>query len=124
MMVEFLKKNAEAFCENAKDLFRKGILNLAAFNIEQGFQLYLKYFLAIKLGEYPKTHSLRELFKEASKLCRKLWEFYLDNTGGIGNIESAYIMSRYLPTEFTNAEVEEMMRLFEKFKEVLRSCLS
>ena len=120
----YLKRNSMSFYSNARDLFHKGELNLAAFNIEQAMQLYLKYLLAVKLGDYPKTHSLRRLFKEAGQMCPKLEEFYRINANVIGNIESAYIMSRYFPVDYTIHEVEEMLRVLERFMRVVEECLT
>lgn len=120
---DFLRENAESFWRNAKQLFEQGEYNLAAFNIEQAFQLMLKYFLAIKIGDFPRTHSLRRLFREAESLCSSLGSFFVNNINVIGNIESAYIASRYYPIKFEAIEVKEMLGVFEKFLEVLDECL-
>jgi len=48
-----LKKNAESFYKNARQLYEQGEYNLAAFNVEQAFQLMLKYLLASKVGISP-----------------------------------------------------------------------
>jgi len=120
---EFLRKNADSFYRNAKHLFKQGEYNLAAFNLEQAMQLMLKYLLASRLGEFPRTHSLRRLFREVKTLCPELWEFYEGNASVVGNIESAYIASRYYPVDFQEVEVREMLSAYEKFLEVLRGCL-
>jgi len=120
---KFLRKNADSFYRNAKHLFEQGEYNLAAFNLEQAMQLMLKYLLASKLGEFPRTHSLRRLFREVKTLCPELWEFYEGNASVVGNIESAYIASRYYPVDFQEVEVREMLSAYEKFLEVLRGCL-
>lgn len=67
---ELLKKRALEFLENAKENLEKKRFDLAAFNAEQSLQLLLKYFLFIKAGDYPKTHSLKTLFKLASEFCQ------------------------------------------------------
>jgi len=38
------------------ELFEKKVYNLSAFNLEQAAQLWLKYLIAKKLGEWPQTH--------------------------------------------------------------------
>ncbi|RLG39479.1 MAG: DNA-binding protein [Thermoproteota archaeon] len=120
---EFLRKNADSFYRNAKQLLEQGEYNLAAFNLEQAMQLMLKYLLASRLGEFPRTHSLRRLFREIKDLCPRLWEFYEDNASVVGNVESAYIASRYYPVDFQEVEVREMLSAYEEFLEVLRGCL-
>ncbi len=120
---EFLRRNAEGFYRNARQLFEGGEYNLAAFNLEQAMQLMLKYILASRLGDFPRTHSLRRLFREVGTLCPGLWEFYESNASVVGNVESAYIASRYYPVEFQEVEVREMLSAYEKFSGVLRGCL-
>ena len=44
---------------------------LAAFNIEQAVQLYIKAKLLELLGEFPRTHSLVMLLRGLSKVFRK-----------------------------------------------------
>jgi len=68
--IEFLKKRAEQFLRNAKDLFEKEMCALAAFNLEQAAQLYLKYALFRKIRRFPKTHSLREFLTGLGKVYK------------------------------------------------------
>ena len=116
----FLRENAESFYRNAKQLYEQGEYNLAAFNVERAFQLMLKYFLAVKVGDFPRTHSLRRLFREVKDICPQLGDFYLENASVIGNAESAYIASRYYPIRFEGVEVDEMLKVFEEFLEVIK----
>ncbi|RLI89634.1 MAG: hypothetical protein DRO65_03930, partial [Candidatus Altiarchaeales archaeon] len=90
-MVEFLKENANAFYRNAKRLLNEQEYKLAAFEIEQSLQLYLKYFLARKIGDFPKTHSLKRLFEECIRFCPEIKKLFEDNINTIGDIEGAYI---------------------------------
>jgi len=82
MKGDFLRERALKFLENGKYLFSKGI-DLSAFNIEQFCQLILKYKISELVGDYPKTHSMKKLF---------------ENISVIGNIENAYVSSKYLPS--------------------------
>jgi len=123
MEYEFLKKNADEFLKNAEYLMEKGVLNLAAFNIEQAVQLYLKYLLAKKIGEFPKTHSIKRLIFECSKFCRELGRILKENINTIGEIEVAYISSRYYPIEFLEDEVKNMLNVAVKIREVVLKCL-
>ncbi len=111
MKVDFLKKRAEQFLKNAGNLFKKGVYALAAFNFEQALQLYLKYYLFLKLKDFPRTHSIRILLIEIGKVytkeleIRKLIE---ENISLIADLEQVYITSRYLPAEFNKNQIEKM----------------
>jgi len=112
--VEILKERAFKFLRNAETLFQNGVLDIAAFNIQQFVELYLKYRLFLLTGDYPKTHSIKRLLKEIGKSCKKEAEikhFMEHNIDGISNIENAYITSRYIPSEFEEKEVENMLKL-------------
>jgi len=121
--VEYLKERAEEFLDNAKYNFSKGFYNLAAFCVEQFFQLYLKYFLAKTVGYYPRTHSISELLKESGKVCEELYEFYRARALEVSSIEDAYISSRYIPRRFDRETVKAMLALIDEFKEVMGKCL-
>ena len=73
--MEFLRDNADAFLRNAEKLLEDGEFKLAAFNSEQAVQLYLKYLIGSKLGDFPKTHSLKRIFRDAGSLCPELFNF-------------------------------------------------
>jgi HEPN domain-containing protein len=115
---EVLKERALAFLENAEDLVRKKSFDIAAFAAEQFCQLYLKYKLLLVFGDFPKTHSLRFLLAEVAKVrpARKIGNFVKENASIIGNLESAYVTSRYLPRKFGGEEVKEMLTFAKKFK--------
>ncbi|MDK2876591.1 MAG: hypothetical protein PWQ22_1001 [Archaeoglobaceae archaeon] len=115
--IEILRKRAEKFLENGEYLLSKGVLDLAAFNIQQSVELYLKYRLFLLVGDYPKTHSIKRLLKEIGKVTGKLEEvqkFMEENIDCISNLENAYITSRYIPAEFEKIEVENMLHLARK----------
>ena len=120
--IEILKEGAEKFLMNGEHLLKNGIYDLAAFNIQQFVELYLKYKLFLLVGDYPKTHSIKKLLKEIGKATGKFEEirkFMIENIGGISNLENAYITSRYIPTEFEREEVENMLRLAKKIRELV-----
>ena len=68
----FLKERADEFLTNARYLLEKGGYTLAAFNLEQATQLYLKYYLFLKIGDYPRTHSLKELIDDLGQAYKKI----------------------------------------------------
>lgn len=68
---EFLKEKAEAFLENAKYNISKKKWFLATFHLELAYQLYLKYYLFLKIADFPKTHSLRDLLADIGNVYQK-----------------------------------------------------
>ncbi|WP_230972235.1 HEPN domain-containing protein [Archaeoglobus neptunius] len=70
--VEILKERVEL--ENGEYLLSKGVLDLAAFNIQQSVELYLRNKLFLLAGDYPKTHSIERLLKEIGKVADKVDE--------------------------------------------------
>jgi HEPN domain-containing protein len=111
---DFLKKRAEAFFEDAEyDISRKKWF-LAAFHLEQVCQLYLKYYLFKKLGDFPKLHSLSELLLELEKVYpqrkKEIGKIRKEKASTIGDLDQAYITSRYLPVEFNKFQVENMLK--------------
>ena len=118
---EIIRERAEAFLRNAERLLEEGVYDIAAFNIEQYCQLMLKYKLLVKVGVYPRTHSLIRLIRELSKLSKEA-KALLDrkNILFLTKIEDAYIGARYLPRRYLREEVEEMIRFVkEVFKPVV-----
>lgn len=116
---EILRERAEAFLENATRLVAEGVYDLAAFNLEQYFQLILKYKLLVKTGTYPRIHSLTHLVSELSKLSPEIKalmdkeDYFLMLT----KLEDAYIGSPYLPRRYNQTELRAMLRYV---KEVLK----
>jgi len=61
---QILKKRSSDFLEESKHLIDIKKYDLAIFNMEQYCELILKYAMLIKLGYYPRTHSLKELISQ------------------------------------------------------------
>ncbi len=121
--MEFLKENAQAFYQNALDLLTKGSYRLAAFSAEQALQLTLKYLLAKRMGDYPKTHALRRLFLIAGAECPALEHLFMENLALVGDMEGAYLGARYYPVDYLREEVEEMMAFLKRVMEAVEGCL-
>jgi HEPN domain-containing protein len=119
MKIEFLKERAREFFEEAEELFKKRKYNLSAFNLEQAIQLWIKYLLGVKIGDWPKTHYLSELIKELSKAYEneEILEFYQKKELFFDNLEDAYFTTRYFPKIFTQNGVNQ---LIENSKEFLK----
>ena len=110
---DFLKEKAETFLEDAQYDISREKWFAAAFHLEQTVQLYLKYFLFKKYGDYPKIHSLNELFDEFKKgfpeKSKEIEKIQKDKASVIGDLNQAYITSRYLPVDFTRQQIEKML---------------
>jgi len=115
----FLKRRAQDFLENGKRNLEERKIDLAAFNVEQSVQLFLKYILFQKKGDYPKTHSLKILFNEISKYIPDFKKMLEKNIEIIGDLESAYLGARYLPFFFLENEVKRMISFSEKVKRLV-----
>jgi HEPN domain-containing protein len=61
---EFLKERAKEFWERGFKDFEKKRLNLSAFDFEQAMQMWVKYLIGKKIGDWPKTHYFHILIKE------------------------------------------------------------
>jgi len=126
---EFLKKRAKEFWERAKEDFAKSRFNLTALDIEQAMQLWFKYLIFLKAGDFPKTHYFDILVKELSEIyeLQEILQFYQKYALQFKTLEDAYIVSRYLPREFNKDEVQKIMEfaeeVFKFFKEKLNETL-
>ena len=115
--VNFLKQRAQDFFEEAQHLQQKEKFNLAAFNLEQAVQLWIKYLLGKKLGEWPQVHYLSELIPQLAEAydAEQLTEFYEENELFFDNLVDAYFTSRYLPREFSENAVEKLFEGAQQF---------
>jgi HEPN domain-containing protein len=88
------------------------IYDLAMFNLEQAIQLYLKYKIWQKLGDFEKTHSITKLLKDFGRVYKKsnaINKFIKENLKLINDLEVAYIKSRYLPAQFLKEDVDRIL---------------
>jgi HEPN domain-containing protein len=117
--INFLKERAKEFFEEAKELFKKKRYNLSAFNLEQAIQLFVKYLIGKKLGDWPKTHYLSELVPDLARVykSKEILKFYRENELFFENLEDAYFVSRYFPKKFSE---NSLLQLFEKSEEFLK----
>jgi HEPN domain-containing protein len=122
---DFLKQKAASFLEDAKYDIKTKKWFLAAFHLEQTCQLYLKYYLFKKLGDFPKIHSLNELLEEFKKISpqrkKEIEKIQKEEAGTIGDLNQAYITSRYLPVEFNKFQVDKMLKFTKKLIKFLKT---
>ncbi len=115
-------RRAEGFLRDARVDFEKGDYDLAMFHIEQACQLLIKAKLLDLVGYFEKTHSLRRLLRDLSKIYREELEEFIDKNWKIlRDLEFSYIASRYLSEEFRKEDVERAFKLYEKLKVLLWS---
>lgn len=124
MSYELLRRRALSFLADARVDFERGDYDLALFHVEQFIQLYSKYLLYKRVGDYPKTHSIVRLIRDLARVYgdRSLDEFVEANLEGLYLLEEAYITSRYLPREYDAEIASRVLKLGEKLLEVFR-CL-
>ena len=124
MGFELLKKRALSFLRDARSDFEHGDYDLVLFHIEQFIQLYSKYLLYIKIGDYPKTHSIIRLLKDVAKVYddRSIDDFVSRNLEALYLLEEAYISSRYLPREYDQDIATRILKIGEDILGVFK-CL-
>jgi HEPN domain-containing protein len=117
--VEILLTRAREFLKTAEYQIDNCLYNLAAFNLEQSLQLFLKAKLLENGMEYPRTHSIRTLLQLLSDIVGEKYRDILKNMLDkylleLGILEDAYISSRYLVREFKKEEVEKLRKAVEE----------
>jgi len=119
MNIEFLRKRAQEFFEEAEILLKKRRCNLSAFNSEQAIQLWIKYLIGKRIGNWPKTYYLSDLVSQLSQAYEKekLLKFFKDNELFFDSLENAYFTPRYFPKEFSK---NLLLKLFQNSKEFLK----
>lgn len=123
MKADFLKNKARVFFDSGGEQIQKKRYFLAAFSFEQAAQLYLKYCLFVKLKDFPKVHEIDKLLKEISKVYnkeKKIEKFLKENASVIGDLNQAYITSRYLPVDFNQYQVQEMQVFIKRLRIFLK----
>ena len=121
----FLKERAKEFLEESKELLKKKRYNLSAFNLEQAIELWIKYLIGKKLGEWPKTHYISELVPQLAKVYKnkKILKFFEKNQLFFENLESAYFISRYFPKKFTENYLLKLFKKSEEFLELIKKTI-
>ncbi len=115
--LSFLKERAKEFWEEALRLFNEGKYNLSVFNLEQAVQLWIKYLIGAKLGEWPKVHYFSDLIKELAKTydSNEILDFFQKHELFFSNLEDAYFTSRYFPKMFSSNLLSQLIKESEEF---------
>ena len=124
MSYELLKKRALAFLSIARDSLERGDYDLVLFHVEQFIQLYSKYLIYKRIGDYPKTHQIVRLLRDLSRVYdnNDLKDFLSENLETLYLLEEAYISSRYLPREYDREIADRVLETADRILEVFR-CL-
>jgi len=121
-MGEILKERADEFVKLAEYAYKRKRYDLAMFNLEQAIQLYLKYKIWQKLGDFEKTHSITKLLKDFGRVYKKskvINKFIKENLKLINDLEVAYIESKYLPAQFLKEDVDRVFEFLNKLKNLI-----
>ena len=126
--VNLMKRRAKIFMQLAKDLQRKGLLDITSFHVHQACQLRIKATLLRLLGEIPRIHGIRELLGILAKKLEdlgfieesnKIIELIRENRGMLIDLENAYTESKYGIVSPTERMLNDMIIVVEKIFKLL-----
>ena len=112
--ITILKDRAVKAYERAQEAYQAKDYDWSIFLLEQAAQLLVKYFLALKTGYFPRTHSLIRLLEEASYINQEFKDYIKEHRDTLLALEDAYIRARYLPSSYASEDVENKFDLFKK----------
>jgi len=118
--IEKLLERSKKFKDAADFHFSRGDFDLAAFNLEQSLQLFLRAKLLEEGLEFPKIHTVRRLFLLLGESLGKLdlfKKFEDERSLEFASLEDAYITARYFPRDFERGEVERLKKFVEEVEE-------
>ncbi|MCX8200631.1 MAG: HEPN domain-containing protein [Candidatus Caldarchaeum sp.] len=111
--VDVLRRRAVDFLELAENSRQEGKHDVACFLAEQAAQLYLKSALLKTIGDYSRTHSVRQLLKQLADAIHseKLRDFSEEWNTVLSGLEDAYIMSRYTGKQYDERDAAEYVKV-------------
>ncbi len=114
-----LLRRSTMFLEEAREAYRAKRYDVAVFLAEQALQLYLKAQLLRVLGDYPRTHSIRQLLTLLSKsLGREAEErvarFIREERPRLSELEDVYVASRYMLRTYTEEDAKDILFTVER----------
>ncbi|MBB5254767.1 HEPN domain-containing protein [Sulfurisphaera ohwakuensis] len=117
-LYEILKERSKYFYKESMNDSKNKRYDIALFHLEQALQLGLKAYLLKNKGDFPRTHSLRDLIDLTDNECLKRViqrKWYI-----ISLLTDAYVGSRYLLRNYTEKEYKAS----KKFVEEALKCLN
>jgi HEPN domain-containing protein len=117
----FLKEKADKFMEMADVAIKKKHYDLAALNLEQAIQLYLKFTIGITIGNFPHTHNLDKLLKLLSETYPDcgINELVKKKKDVMNDLYKSYFDSRYFDKPFTANQIRKMKQFILDLKKIL-----
>ncbi|MHB1812215.1 MAG: HEPN domain-containing protein [Thermoplasmataceae archaeon] len=123
--VQFLAQKADRFLITAKLQIDEEFYDLATFSLQQSLELTLKSILLSSAGDYPRSHSLRDLLKLAFESsggnCGEKAYFLLNQYSfQLNMLEDAYSTSRYFQKSFDEDDVKKLYEITGVITDELR----
>lgn len=114
--VDILKRRSIEYLKEAKIALERGSYDVACFLAEQALQLHLKSALLKVVGDYPRTHSVRQLLGDFIKGTKagEAEEFVKANRVRLSALEDAYLMARYFTKDYDKSDAEDMVKLADE----------
>ncbi|MBS7645409.1 HEPN domain-containing protein [Candidatus Bathyarchaeota archaeon] len=119
--VAVFKERALKAFERAREAFQAEDYEWSMFLLEQAVQLLAKYFLALKIGYFPRSHSLLRMLEEAGRINEEVKSYLRRHRDSLLALEDAYIRARYLPGRYSVEDVRNKFPLFKKFLEIVEN---
>lgn len=85
---------------------------------EQSTQLYLKATILENTGEFPRTHSIRQLFGLIYNLTKD--ERIKYDRKSLTFLEGAYFNARYFTFSYEKEDAIEALKIVEEIKNIIR----
>jgi len=122
---EFMKERAKEFWERGFEDLEKKRLNLSAFDFEQAIQMWIKYLIGKKVGDWPKTHYFPVLMKELANSynSKEIMKFYNENEIFFSDLEDAYFTSRYFSKLFSENHIKKIAENCNRFLNFLEKTI-
>jgi len=114
--IKILLDRSKKFLDLAKYSIEKGDYDLAAFNLEQALQLYLKAEILKNGARFPHSHDLIELLEFLLKITKNetIQNILSEYSVELGSLTDAYIMAMYFIRKYTKDEAEKLLRTVEE----------
>ena len=122
---EVLRRRSLDFLAEAEHALSRGSHDIACFLAGQSLQLYLKYVLLVIAGDYPRTHSVRQLLGEIARITgsSEIVEFMRANRARLIVLEDSRLMARYFVKEYSEEDAEDAIRLVRELVKLLDRAL-
>ena len=115
--VDLFFKRAENFLKGANERHIDRDWDLTCFMTEQSAQLFLKAIILEQTSDFPKSHSIQELFGLLYNLTKDD-KFKFDRKALIF-LESSYFNARYFTFTYEEDDAKEALKIVEEIKKLV-----